>query len=185
MNLDALKAAFRQRAAELGIDAEHGATGYQAAALKAEQRKRTHHERQRQAVYADAAKPKAWMRYDNGQGAVDGLKVERQASSLWWVYPDYWRGGGRKITIRKPVSEDQEDLVSRMQPPDAQAFFNIRREARRLEGQVNEEVTRKEDKRAIWREAWIEDGAARRDRKQRRAVYLAALPVQQTFAFAY
>ena len=205
VNLADFKAKWRTLAAERGIDVAEGATSYQVAAAKAEARKRTHHERARQAVYADADKPTSWMRYDNGVGAVDGLKVERQARRDWWVNAEYWRGGGRRITIRHPkwtsmrlrmtdsarhmpiviVSLDEEELeeviVSRIPPPDLEAVRNLRREARRLEGQV-EERSRAEDKAAIWREAWIEDGDARK-RQVVRTDY-SDIVRQLQFAFA-
>lgn len=149
------KAKWRALAAEKGIDPTEGATAFQAVAAQTETRKQTHYERQRQAVYADAAKPKANLRYHEGYDAEDAARRD------WWVQSEMWVGGGRTITISRPVVEDQENLVSRLLPPDYEAVKNVRREARRLEGRREDERTRREDKQAIWREAWQEDGEAR------------------------
>lgn len=175
-NYEAFKARWRELAAERGIDPEQGATAFQAVAAQTEARKRTHFERQRQAVYADAAKPKSDLRYH------EGYDVEDAARRDWWVQSEMWVGGGRTITIRQPVSEDQEDLVGRIPPPDYQAVRNLRAEARRLEGQRGEEVTRREDKRRIWQEAWAEDGAARK--RQRARTDYSDVIRQLQFAFA-
>ena len=158
-NYEAFKTQWRELAAAKGIDPVEGATAFQAVAVQTEERKRTHYERQRQAVYADAAKPKAELRYHEGYSEEDAARRD------WWVQSEMWVGGGRPITIRQPVSEDQEDLVARIPPPDYQAVRNLRAEARRLEGQRGEDVTRREDKSRIWQEAWAEDGAARKRQK--------------------
>lgn len=204
-NLDEFKRKWRALAAERGIDAAEGATSFQVVSAKADEQKRTHYARQRAATFNDAAKPGAWKRYDNGLGEVDEAKVERQARRDWWVYAEYWRGGGRRVTIVRPkwtaerlrmtdsvrhtpvvlISLDEEQLeelvVSRLPPPDLEAIRNIRRDARRLEGQ-GEERTRAEDKRAIWREAWQEDGAARQRQK---AALSKPLVRSEQFAFAF
>lgn len=172
----AFKAKWRTLAAERGIDPEQGATAFQAVAVQTEERKRTHFERQRQAVYADAAKPKAELRYHEGYDAEDAARRD------WWVQSEMWVGGGRTITIRKPVSEDQEDLVSRLPPPDYQAIKNLRREARRLEGRREDDMSRADDKRALWREAWAEDGEARK--RQKAALGVTVRSEQTAFAFA-
>lgn len=201
----AFKAKWQQLAAERGIDPVNGATSFQVATAKADEQKRTHHARQRVATFNNAAKPGAWRRYDNGQGEVDEAKVERQARRDWWVYADYWHGGGRRVTIVRPkwtaerlrmtdsirhapliiislADEQLEELVvSRLPPPDLEAVRNLRREARRLEGQ-GEERTRAEDKRAIWREAWTEDGAARQRQK---AALAKPLVRSEQYAFAF
>lgn len=201
----AFKAKWRTLAAERGIDPVEGATAFQAVAVQTEERKRTHYARQRVAIFNDAAKSGAWRRYDNGLGEVDEAKVERQARRDWWVYAEYWRGGGRRVTIVRPkwtaerlrvtdsarhtpiilisLSDEQleELVVSRIPPPDLEAVRNIRRDARRLEGQ-GEERTRAEDKRAMWREAWAEDGAAR---KRQKAAVTAQVNTQKQMAFAF
>lgn len=175
-NYEEFKRRWRELAAAKGVDPVQGATAFQAVDAQTEARKDTHFARARQAVYADAAKPKADQRYHDGYSAEDAARRD------WWVQSEMWVGGGRTITIRQPVSEDQEDLVGRIPPPDYQAVKNIRREARRLEGQREDEVTRKEDKRRIWQEAWQEDGAARK-RQVVRTDYSDAIR-QLQFAFA-
>jgi len=194
-NLEAFKRRWRELAKERGIDPLEGANSFQVANAKADANKATYTERQTQAVYADAAKPNAWRRYDNGYGAVDTVKVERQASRLWWVYESYWLGGGRRITVLRPnwtaaavrmtdspyhrivifsLDDAQLDtVISRILPPDFEAIRNLRREARRLEGCEPDELTYKEDKQKLWHEAWREDGAAR----DRQTVTIAAAPV--------
>ena len=172
-DIDAFKAKWRALAAERGIDAQEGTTAFQVVDVRADERKRTHYERARAAVYADAEKPKADLRYH------DGYDAERAARRDWWACSEIWTGGGRTITIRRPVVEDQENLVSRIPPPDYQAVWNIRMEARRLEGR-GIEITRREDKSALWREAWQEDGEAR---KRQTAALVKFAPLRQ-LAFA-
>lgn len=203
-DIDAFKAKWRALAAERGIDAQEGATAFQVVDVRADERKRTHYERARAAVYADAEKPKAWERYDNGYGEVDEKKVARQAASCWWAYAGYWRGGGRRINIHHPkwtknrprvtdtlrgeimiihyevvADELLELLPSSILPTDVEAIENVRREARRLEGR-GIEITRREDKSALWREAWQEDGEAR---KRQTAALVKFAPLRQ-LAFA-
>ena len=196
-NLEDFKRRWRELAAERGVDAQEGATLYQVANAKADERKASHAARQEQAVYADAQKPDAWKRYDNGYGEVDEIKVERQAARSWWVYDPYWRDGGRRITMIRPkwseqrlrtsdrsyvrlvVSLDDEQLdrvVSRIPPPDYQAVRNIREEAKRLQGRVDDMPICADRHNAV-REAW--DGDA-----YRRRVVKASMPIQMAFAFA-
>ncbi len=203
------KAKWRQLAAEKGVDPINGATTFQAVIAQAEERSRTHIERQKRAVFANAQthtpedsyhmhehvqlknsnsmsatprlKAEYYSHWDNGKGAVDYVRVEQAARRDWWADPDLWVGGGRAISIHKPVSKDQENIVGHIPPTDYEAIENIRREAEQLENQ-HQPVSRAEDKDAMWKEAWEED-RARRERQKRSPVE----PVQATqlaFAFA-
>ena len=196
-NYEDFKARWRALAAERGIDPEQGATAFQAVDAQTEVRKDTHYQRQRRAVYNDTLKPDAWKRYDNGHGEVDTLKVERQAGRSWWAYSEYWRGGGRHITIHRPkwtdrhvrtsnrgyvtvefeIEDEQvEMVVSRIPPPDVDAFRSLIQQARALEDK-GEERSLREDRIAATREGFEEFRAER-------AAYLASLPVQMAFDFA-
>lgn len=119
-------------------------SSYERAAYDAAERKRTHYQRAAAGVAAAAARRPSL--FDNGYGAVDGVKVERQQSRKWWIYTEYWfQGYPRGDSIQRPT--------------ERAAIHALRREARRLEGR--EEVTVID----VAREAWNEDGAARRWRR--------------------
>ncbi len=166
------KARWRELAAERGVDPQNGATGFQVATARAEAQKRTHHLRARLAVYADAETLSGEQRYS----AVGALSVEEAARRAWWAHGDMWHDGGRQITIRKPVAEDQESLISRTPPTDYQAVKNILMDALRIEGREDE--AERIDNETLARQAWNEDGVARRKRK-------ADMPIQTAFAFAF
>ena len=212
-NLADFKVKWRALAAERGIDVAEGATSYQVAAAKAEARKRTHVERQRAAVWQNAqthtpdhvyqthdhvplvGRSGRWSaipllrtcrytHWDNGAGLVDFEKIERAEGRDWWIDPDLWVIGKSRFTVKVRVEAGVIEMNGVIAATEVQAVRNIRAEARRRHGQ-GVEPTPYEQVDGALREAWIEDGKLRAELRLMRDRYLASLPKQAAFEFAY
>lgn len=149
----ALKAAFRQRAHQLGIDPAAGSTSYQAANVKAEVAKRTH--RQRMAALCDT----------HAVTLDTATLMEARHKRDWWRVVGMW---------------EDEEYIDKSHPFET-VFFRafdekVRRELDRhpiqsdlLTGGYRELVS------ALWMEA--RDEIALRDLLARRGVMLAHVPL--------
>lgn len=96
MSIAKLKADFRASCEHHGVDPEYGSTTFQAANVKAEQQKRTHHQRMRRLVINHAERRP--LCFDNGRGAVDTIKVEMRAMRNWWHDKELWVQGDSRLS---------------------------------------------------------------------------------------
>lgn len=88
IDIEALKREWRRKAALHGVNVLEGVTVYTEANMKAQAAKEGHYERMATLVRAHAQR--CPLKYDNGYGFADNVKVERQARRDWWLYTDYW-----------------------------------------------------------------------------------------------
>ena len=112
---DAFKRGWRALAGARGVNPLEGPTSYQVVEWKADEARRTHYERLAELVrqHARTHTPEdciavrirergrngiyTWRlvhyrygNWDDGYSRVDGVKVDRQASRLWWAWQGLW-----------------------------------------------------------------------------------------------